>query len=310
MTPKISVIMSVYNGARYLSEAIESVLTQTYKNFEFVIVNDGSIDNTSKIIQTYADNRIKVINNSQNLGLTKSLNIGIYFSAGDFIARQDADDRSLPERLEHQLAFLDSHPSIGLVGSSALWIDGQGKKIQEWHPLCGQQEIQQHLLSTIPFLHGTFMFRRECLNDVGGGYDESKPVAQDCDLLMRIAERWELDNLSEVLYIHRRHPDTVTERRREDQDYFLAKAREEAVRRRLNYGFALISLKRKKLPEWVRRAKRRWLAERFMWWSASARMFSKTTALQFLLVSLIIDPTSLSTWSYMSEILSRKLHLD
>jgi len=105
--PKISVIMSVYNGEKYLGEAIDSVLGQTFTDFDFIIVNDGSTDGSPGIIQSYRDERIRVINNEKNIGLTKSLNKAIKESGGEYIARQDADDISLPERFEEQVWFLE-----------------------------------------------------------------------------------------------------------------------------------------------------------------------------------------------------------
>jgi len=115
--PKISVIMSVYNGEKYLREAIESILNQTFRDFEFIIINDGSTDKTSEILSSYNDPRIVIINNKRNIGLTKSLNKGLKMVKGEYIARQDADDVSLPERLERMVNFLDMNRDVGLLGS-------------------------------------------------------------------------------------------------------------------------------------------------------------------------------------------------
>ncbi len=127
--PKVSVIMSVYNGDKYLREAIESILNQTFTDFEFIIVNDGSTDNSLEIIESYDDERIKTINNKKNIGLTKSLNKALKFAKGKYIARQDADDVSLPNRFEKQVEYLDSHPEVALVGTSVYLIDENGKII-------------------------------------------------------------------------------------------------------------------------------------------------------------------------------------
>ena len=120
--PKVSVLMSVYNGEKYLKEAIKSILGQSFKDFEFIIINDGSIDKTEKIIKVFNDKRIVLIN-QENIGLTKSLNNGLKLAQGDYIARMDADDVALSYRLEKQVKFLDSNPHIFLVGSSCYLIN-------------------------------------------------------------------------------------------------------------------------------------------------------------------------------------------
>jgi glycosyltransferase involved in cell wall biosynthesis len=302
--------MAVYNGARYVRQAIDSILAQTFTDFELVIIDDGSTDETPQILASYHDPRIVLIENECNLGLTKSLNVGIRASCGELIARQDADDASLPERLERQVAYLYAHPTVALVGAGSRWIDEREAVIQEWRPECHPSEIQRLLLSDVPFLHGTFMFRRNCLRDIGDGYDESRPVAQDCDLLLRLSERWDLANLPQILYIHRRHKDTVTAMRQADQEHHLRQGQWAAVRRRLAYGWSRIGLTKGETPEWVKSADRRWLAQRYSWWSAGATLgLSRKAALQFLLIALFLDPTAPEIWSYIRGILVRKVEL-
>jgi glycosyltransferase involved in cell wall biosynthesis len=307
--PKVSVIMAVYNGARYLAQAMDSVLAQSFTDLEFVVVNDGSTDETAAILDGYQDPRIVLVEHDQNMGLTRSLNRGIDASCGELLARQDADDYSLPERLARQVAFMDAHPAVALVGSGSKWIDGQGAVIRDGSPPTDPVTIQQQLLSSVPFLHGTFMIRRSCLGDVGGGYNEAFPVAQDCDLFLQISERWELANLPDILYVHRRHADTVTARRRADQERYLKLAQDNAVQRRLRYGWGRLGLLREQVPEWVLRSDRRWLAQRFVWWSAGARGLGKRRALQFLLIALLLEPTTPEIWSYVRGILLRKTGL-
>ena len=117
--PMVSVLMAVYNAEKYLTEAVESILVQTFADFEFLIIDDGSVDGSAAILEDYAesDERVKVIHNSENLGLTKSLNIGLKLTQGKFIARIDADDVAVPERFEKQITFMDDHPDIGVCGS-------------------------------------------------------------------------------------------------------------------------------------------------------------------------------------------------
>ena len=305
--PQVSVIMAVYNGARYLRQAVDSILTQTFVNFEFVIVDDGSSDETFEILASYDDPRVVLLQNTHNIGLTKSLNRGIIASGGEFIARQDADDASLAARLSQQVAYLKSHPEVGLVGCGSRWIDGQDEYIRDWSPQTELAQIQQLLLASVPLLHGTFLFRRHVLGDVGGGYDEVMPLAQDCDLLFKISERWELANLPEILYIHRIHEGTVTSKRKVEQESCLRLARNNAIERRLTYGRARLGVSKSEVPDWVHLASRGWLAQRYVWWSASARMLDRQLALKFLLIALLLDPTAPDLWHYLYGIFARKI---
>jgi len=304
--PRVSVIMAVYNGARYLTRAVESILTQTFADFEFVIVDDGSTDETPLILASFQDPRIVLLTNERNLGLTKSLNIGIRASSGEFIARQDADDASLPDRLRRQAAYLDAHPTTALVGAGSRWVDENDSVIQEWRPPPDHTAIQQTLLWTNPFIHGSFLIRRCCLDDIGG-YNEAQAFAQDTDLLYRISEPWDVDGLSDILYIHRRHGDSISTRRRSDQEHCHQAALQAAIRRRLAYGRGRLGLTGAQMPEWVRSADRRWLAQRFAWWSAAARVLSRSLAFQFLCVALLLDPTAPSIWQYVRGVVSRKI---
>ena len=125
--PKVTVLMSVYNGERFLREAVECILNQTFRDFEFLIINDGSTDGTRDIILSYKDSRIRLVNNKDNVGLTKSLNKGLAMSSGELVARQDSDDISSLHRLAQQVNFLDSHPEVVAIGSQikAIGIHGQ-----------------------------------------------------------------------------------------------------------------------------------------------------------------------------------------
>jgi O-antigen biosynthesis protein len=308
--PKVSVIMSVYNGAKYLESAIDSIISQTYRNFEFIIINDGSTDDTSRILASYHDDRIIILNNSQNIGLTKSLNRGIASSRGELIARQDADDVSMPERLKYQVEYMDAHPGTGLLGTCVKWIDAEGAISGDGIFATKPDRIQAELLSSIPFLHGTFILRRSCMNEMGMGYNEEIPVAQDCDLLFRISERWDIANLPDFLYQHRRHEDRITAHRQGEQNQFLHQIQLEAINRRLSYGWGRLGLKRARIPEWVKIANRHWLADRFVWWSASCRTFGKKVAFEFLLIAILLDPTSETAWKYIQGIIKRKTNIE
>jgi glycosyltransferase involved in cell wall biosynthesis len=305
--PRISVVMAVYNGGAYTSQAIESILGQTFTDFELILVNDGSSDGTADLFASYADPRIRILTNEQNIGLTRSLNRGIQASRGEYIARQDADDISLPERLAAQLEFLERNPAVGLVGSGARWIDAQGSLIRDWIPISGPRRIQEMLLFSVPFLHGTFMIRSACLANAGGGYDEEIPVAQDCDLLLRLSELCDIDNIQQILYLYREHAGAISSKRKDDQEKFLQLGRQHAVQRRMAYGLGYLGLRKYSLPEKIEKMDRTWMAERFVAWSASTRQMEGAIALKFLLLAILLNPFTKYLWGYLGGILRRKV---
>jgi hypothetical protein len=202
---------------------------------------------------------------------------------------------------------LDHNPSVGLVGAGSVWKDGTGQFIRNWIPISEPESIHRILLREIPFIHGTFMFRNQCLPDIGGGYDHAMPVAQDCDLLLKISERWDLANLPDILYVHYRHARTITAKREPEQLYFLHLAKRNAIHRRLSFGWGRLRGKKVDIPDWVLSSDRKWLAQRFLWWSASARDFSRWVSLRFLIISYLLDPSSTEIRHFVRGILQRKL---
>jgi len=232
--PIITVLMSVYNGQKYLQEAIESILSQTFTDFEFLIINDGSIDSSSEILHKYAqeDNRISIVNNERNIGLTKSLNKGLRLAKGQYIARMDADDISLPKRLEKQVEFMEKNPCIGLLGTFARAIDIHGKEFAQLRYPESHNEIVLRLIKDNLFCHGSVVFRRECFNKVGS-YRELFLSAQDYDLWLRISEHFKTANLPSFLYQLRRSKESITRRRMDQQILFHLLAVELAKERRL-----------------------------------------------------------------------------
>jgi len=162
VTPVVSIVMSVYNGEQYLAIAIESILNQTFKEFEFIIINDGSTDNSLSIMQKYAqsDDRIILIDR-KNLGLTKSLNEGIAIARGEFIARMDADDISFPERLSEQVKFLTAYPEIDLIGCRAVVFSDNNKLIGFLPFAQDHIKLTSHPWNNIPLPHPTWIGRRD-----------------------------------------------------------------------------------------------------------------------------------------------------
>jgi glycosyltransferase involved in cell wall biosynthesis len=204
--PKVTVLMSVYNGQRYLREAIESILSQTWKDFEFLIINDASTDRSRDIITSYDDARILLVDNPENIGLTKSLNRGLEMAKGEYIARQDDDDISLPRRLEHQVRFLDEHLNMALVGTNIRFINGRGKSIISFkkRPL-SNMAVKWHLIFSNPFIHTSVMIRRSIVWGELQGYDERFVRAQDFELFSRIARKYSVRNMPQCLVRYRRH---------------------------------------------------------------------------------------------------------
>lgn len=217
--------MAVYNGEKYLAEAIDSILNQTFKNFEFIIVNDGSSDNSLKIIKQYLNNdsRIKLINNQTNLGLIKSLNKGLKIAKGQYIARMDADDISLPKRLELQLKFLENKKEIYLVGSFAIIINEKGKKIALEKVLVYPEAIAKDLKNACCLLHPTIMFR----NDAEFFYREKAYYCEDYDLYLQMISRGKkLANYPLPLLKYRITPGSISSTKAYYQKLFVKKIRE------------------------------------------------------------------------------------
>jgi len=206
--PKVSVIMSVYNGERYLLEAIDSIINQTFEDFEFIIINDGSTDGTKEIVESYDDERIMLIEQA-NMGLTKSLNRGLRLANGEYIARMDADDISHPERLHRQVSFLEQNKDIGLIGTDLLVINENGKLLYKINLPPDNPTIKQNMLKCNQFGHGSVMFRKECIDKVGFYREEVGP-AEDYDLWLRIADEYDIANISEPLYQWRFHNKQVS----------------------------------------------------------------------------------------------------
>lgn len=205
--PKVSVVMPVYNGEKYLQEAIDSILVQTFEDFEFVIINDGSTDRSREIIESYNDARIRLIN-QENRKLVSALNRGVAESRAELIARQDADDISLPQRLEREAEFLEAHPEVALLGSSFEVIDGGGRVMGTNFSPVRDIDIRQEIFLRSPFGHGTVMMRKRVLDEVGG-YRADFRHNEDFDLWGRILASHRAANLPEALYRWRLNPDGI-----------------------------------------------------------------------------------------------------
>lgn len=213
----VSVILPVHNGADYIHEAITSVLGQTYNNFELIIIDDCSKDETVTITQSFQDARIRLISSQERLRLCKALNIGLKNANGLFIARMDADDVCHPRRLEYQVRFLQKHSSIGFCGS---WVRRFGEQ-QQSQRLCGPvgpMRVKAFAIYDNPMVHSSVMLRREVLQNVEPVYRDDFAHAEDFDLWTRLLKETEGDNLPEALLSYRVHNQSVTVQKSEAMD--------------------------------------------------------------------------------------------
>lgn len=200
-TPQVSVVMSVYNGAAYLQAALDSILHQSFRDFELLVIDDGSTDGTAAILQACADQRLQVITQA-NQGLVASLNHGIELAKAEIIARHDADDQSEPERFAQQYAALQADPKVVLIGSSMAVMDTAGKRLHTHYVLLNDAELKQELLIRSPFAHGSTMFRKQAVA-AAGGYRQTDWPAEDYGLWLRLAAQGAFMNLDAPLYVYR-----------------------------------------------------------------------------------------------------------
>lgn len=202
--PLVSVVMPIYNAQRYLTQAIDSILSQTLENFELILINDASIDKTLQIINKFKkrDKRIRIINNKKNLQMAASLNLAIDLAKSDLIARMDQDDISLPNRLEVQYAFMQSHSNVAIVGNNIIIIDEEGKVTGKRTYPTTSAGLKRILFRYSAFAHPTVMFRRYPFLKVGG-YNPKKHPCEDIDLWFRLGRKYEFASIPSFLLKYR-----------------------------------------------------------------------------------------------------------
>ncbi len=225
--------MSVYNGARYLREAIDSILSQSYHNFLFLIIDDGSTDTTAEIIYSYRDKRIVFRCYEDNRGLTYRLNEGLMSIRTPFVARMDADDIALKERLQKQRQYLLGNQHVVAVGSNFRRVDSSGKTILLSHLPGDYQQIKSQLMVRNLFKHASLLLRYDILKKVGF-YNINFKLAQDYELMLRLASSYPVANLPENLLIDRYTPAALSQKHRLASAIFTLKAQFLAVTR---YGY-------------------------------------------------------------------------
>lgn len=228
-SPVVSVLMAVYNGEQYIAQSIESILSQTFADFEFIIIDDASSDNTANILKSYQDERISIYTNAENIGLTKTLNKGLKLVQGKYIARMDADDISVASRIEKQFNFMEQHPKVGLLGG---WTRNfSATQSHVWQLYTTHEQIYCKLLFTIQLVHSTAFFRKAVLDEHNIRYDEDFLTSQDYEFWTRLIEYTEFANLPEVLVNVREHTKRVTKLNQGDLRYNTAKIRLSQIRK-------------------------------------------------------------------------------
>lgn len=295
-SPKVSILMGVYNCEKYLGEVIESLLAQTMSDFEFIIVNDGSTDGTADILDLYAskDQRIRIIT-QENQGVGRSVNRALQLVRGNYIARSDADDFSYPERLEQQVDFLESNPEVLAVGTSIMLVDPLGIPLGLRAMEYKHEAIEAELLkgNGSALCQPSVMMRTNAMKSIGG-YDSRWRVTEDLDLFLRLAEVGRLANIPEVLVNWRQHLSSTNHSKLEQQVEECRALLEEAYQRRglvFNESY---------MTDRVERSHSDWL--RNWGWNALAKGKRKF-ALQYLLKSLLLTPFSWENYKLLGCII-------
>jgi GT2 family glycosyltransferase len=210
--PRISVVMAVFNAERYLVDAVESILHQSFGDFEFVILNDGSTDESGKILRDFAqrDSRIRLFDDERR-GLTRCLNRAIGLAQGKYLARMDADDVALPGRFQAQVDYLDANPAVLALGGQARLVSPEGWPLCQWTVPTGHEEIDAAHMAGLAghLIHPTSMMRLDAVRRIGG-FDEQWTYAQDYDLWLRLAEIGRLSNLPWIILNYRLHLSSVS----------------------------------------------------------------------------------------------------
>lgn len=230
--PLVSVVMVVRNVSQFLAEAIESILAQTFTDFEFIILDFGSTDRSKAIASDYAarDNRIR-LHEIPIAGLVPARNAACSLAKGQYIAIQDADDISMPERLRWEVEFMQKHPDFGLIGGAAQWVDAQARPLWTLEFPTSDREIKLALTTRCPFSHTAVLMRRDAFVAVGG-YRAAFTASHDYDLFLRISEHFHCANLNQAVVKYRLHPDQISVGKRRHQTLCVAAARASAAFRK------------------------------------------------------------------------------
>jgi glycosyltransferase involved in cell wall biosynthesis len=215
-SPLVTVLMPIHNGEAFVVDAIESILGQTFRDFELLVVDDGSTDRSVEIVEEYADSRIRLVCNERQIELIRTLNRGLDLARGKYVARMDADDISLPERLERQVDFMEANPDVGICGTWLVTMGDHEGGILSYPK--SAEEIRCRLLFNSPIGHPTVCMRREMLVCHELRFDEEYPHAEDYELWSRASDVFPLANLDLVLLRYRIHAGSVSQKNRDAQE--------------------------------------------------------------------------------------------
>lgn len=204
-SPTVAILMPVYNGAKYLNESMNSIICQTFSDFIFIIIDDGSTDNSVNIIKSYNDKRIKLLVNEKNIGISNSLNRGIEAADTKYIARMDQDDISLPNRIAEQVNFMEAHPKVGVCGTWMTAFNEKGQEVLKKRPV-KNDDINAMLLFHNPMAHPTVMIRKEVLDKNNLRYDPLFDGLEDYDLWEKVSRVTKMENMPKTLLRYRLHP--------------------------------------------------------------------------------------------------------
>ena len=210
MPPKVTVFMAAYNAENYINESIESILSQTFEDFELLIVNDGSTDRTVEVINQFTDPRIRLIHNAKNEGLVYTRNVALKEARGDYIAVLDSDDLAVPDRLELQYSFFLQHPEVALCGGHGTVINQLGKPLADNRLIVpiGNDTIKMTMLFLNTYVNSSVMYKTDILRALGG-YNDFAP-AEDYELFIRIADKYPVANIDSVLVKYRDHENNTS----------------------------------------------------------------------------------------------------
>jgi glycosyltransferase involved in cell wall biosynthesis len=234
--PLISVLMPAYNCEAYVLEAVSSILSQSFTDFELLVIDDGSTDSTRKLLESVDDPRLRLVSNERNIGLIGTLNRGLDLALGRYIARMDADDVSAPERLEKQVLYLEEHPDVHVLGSMVNLINEQGMVFGaiSGYPT-DSEEIHRYLLRECCLIHPSVIFRKDTV-EAAGGYSVDARHAEDYDLWLRLSDHHKIANLPDKLVSYRMHRNQVSIRNLTTQHQVAQRCRRAALKRRAALG--------------------------------------------------------------------------
>ncbi|WP_416675822.1 glycosyltransferase family 2 protein [Egbenema bharatensis] len=301
--PTVSVVMAVYNAERYLAQAIDSILRQTFTNFEFVILNDGSTDGSLRILEQHAqqDDRIRLISR-ENQGIPRTRNDLLRVSQGEFIAVMDSDDVALPDRLSLQVNFLRQHPEVVCVGGAHDLIDHKGRLLTRLQLPTQDAEIQQAaIVGHAPICNPCALIRRESLVQIGG-YDERLGQAEDLDVWLKLGEIGKLANLTEPVLQYRVHSRSVSE---QDQLYQRQKAREACERAWQRRGIAGTFEATEPWRSTGTRTSQHYFYMKYGWWAFGSQQ--RSTALIYALKAIGVLPWNRDGWNLLGCALLKPL---